>query len=370
MFEIQNRQRGAPIREAEVISDYVYLRNVDPHVFELTGLDPDTEYFYRLRFRQPEADVFQASAEHDFYTQRRRGSSFNFAVQADPHMGARTRFQKWCGDRCNRESANDVTFDTTVANMVARNPDFLVDLGDTFMTSQNHGNGMFEIQNRQRGAPIREAEVISDYVYLRNVLSRAASTTALFLVPGNHDTERQTRLDGTPNNLSVWANNARKIYYPTPTDNGFYTGSTSEFDFIGRHDGHYAWEWGDPLTEDYEFDRYRESWGLPIHWMLVDNGVNIVFHGHDHMYVKEVHRDGIVYQETPTPGGTGEPGDVMLGAARMGYDTENGVIFSSSGFLNVSVSPDEVTVEYVKNIYDCDSDCGEIVDSYTIPAGR
>ena len=60
----------------------------------------------------------------------------------------------------------------------------------------------------------------------------------------------------------------------------------------------------------------------------------------------------------------------MHGAARMGYDTENGVIFSSSGFLNVSVSPDEVTVEYVKNIYDCDSDCGEIVDSYTIPAGR
>ena len=55
-----------------------------PHVFELTGLEPDTEYFYRLRFKQPEADVFQASTEYDFHTQRRRGSSFNFAVQADP----------------------------------------------------------------------------------------------------------------------------------------------------------------------------------------------------------------------------------------------------------------------------------------------
>lgn len=472
-------QRG----EFEARTVTMQLAAEDPHVFELAGLDSDTEYFYRLRFRQPDEDVFQASAEYDFYTQRNRGSSFSFGVQADPHMGARTRTQKWCGDRCNRESANDVTFNTTVANMVARNPDFLVDLGDTFMTSQNHGNGMFEIQDRQRGAPIGEAEVISDYVYLRNVLSRMASTTALFLVPGNHDTERQTRLDGTPNNLSVWANNARKTYYPTPTDNGFYTGSTEEFDFIGRHDGHYAWEWGDalfvgldafwygppggnstpwdrtlgyeqynwlretlessdatfkfvflhhliggldnpfgssrgghlyadyfewggrtpfdyenwsrenivpfeasprsrpevapppmrtvdPLTEDYDFDRYREGWGLPIHQMLVDNGVNIVFHGHDHMYVKEVHRDGIIYQETPTPGGTGETGDVMLGAARMGYDTENGIIFSSSGFLNVSVSPDEVTVEYIKNIYDCDSDCGEIVDSYTIPAGR
>ena len=454
-----------------------------PHEFELASLDPDAEYFYRLRFKAPDAENFRAAEEHDFSTQKQKGSSFNFAVQADPHMGARTRFQKWCGGRCNRESANDLTFNTTMANMVEKNPDFVVDLGDTFMTSQNAGNGMFEIQERERNAPIGQAEVISDYVYLRSLLTQAASTTALFLVPGNHDTERQTRLDGTPNNLSVWANNARKTYFPTPTDNGFYTGSTTEVDYIGRHDGHYAWEWGDALfigldpfwngppggwgndgpwgrslgreqfdwlrdtleasdatfkfvflhhliggldnpfgssrgghlyadyfewggrtpfdqenwlrenivpfddsprsrpeagappmrtvdssTEAYEFDRYREGWGVPIHQMLVDNGVNIVFHGHDHMYVMETHRDGIVYQETPTPGGTGETGDVMLGAARMGYDIENGVIISSSGFLNVSVSPEEVTVDYIKNVYDCDQDCGEVVHSYTIPA--
>lgn len=451
-----------------------------PYVFELVNLDPDAEYFYRLRFKAPDAVDFRVSEEYDFNTQKQKGSSFNFAVQADPHMGARTRFQKWCGGRCDRESANDLTFNTTMSNMVARNPDFVVDLGDTFMTSQNYGNGMFEIQERQRNAPIGQAEVISDYVYLRSLLTQVASTAALFLVPGNHDTERQTRLDGTPNNLSVWANNARKTYFPTPTDNGFYTGSTAEFDYIGRHDGHYAWEWGDALfigldpfwnaptgastpwdrtlgreqfdwlketlegsdatfkfvflhhliggldnafgssrgghlyadyfewggrtpfdyenwsrenivpfedsprsrpeagappmrtvdfaTEAYEFDTYREGWGVPIHRILVDNGVNIVFHGHDHMYVKEVHRDGIVYQETPTPGGTGEPGDVMLGAARMGYDIENGVVIASSGFLNVSVSPEEVIVEYIKNVYDCDRDCGEVVDSYTIPA--
>ncbi len=35
--------------------------------------------------------------------------------------------------------------------------------------------------------------------------------------------------------------------------------------------------------------------------MLVDNGVNVVFHGHDHVYVKEVHRDGIIYQAVAQP---------------------------------------------------------------------
>jgi hypothetical protein len=134
----------------------------------------------------------------------------------------------------------------------------------------------------------------------------------------------------------------------------------------------------DPETEPYDFDLYREDWGAPIHEILVENGVNIVFHGHDHLYAQEVHRDGIVYQELPTPSGTGgessaidgigESFDVMLAAARKGYDTENGVIISNSGFLNVSVSPSEVTVEYIKNIYDCDQDCGDTAHSYTISA--
>ena len=52
--------------------------------------------------------------------------------------------------------------------------------------------------------------------------------------------------------------------------------------------------------------------------------------------------------------------------AREGIGNE--IVKCSSGFLDVSVSPDEVTVEYIKNIYDCERDCGEVVDSYTIPA--
>ena len=38
----------------------------------------------------------------------------------------------------------------------------------------------------------------------------------------------------------------------------------------------------------------------PIHQLMVANGVSAYFHGHDHQYVYET-RDGIVYQEVPSP---------------------------------------------------------------------
>jgi hypothetical protein len=441
----------------------------DPHVFELTGLDPDAGYSYRLRFRQGGEGDFLDSESADFHTARPKGSEFTFAVEADSHMGAMTRQQKWC-DTCGRELADDVTMANTMANMVTYNPDFLVDLGDTFMTSQNFGNGLFEIQNRQRGAPIREEDAVGDYLLLRGHLSQSAFTVPLFLVLGNHDAERRSRLDGTPDSLGVWANNSRKHYFPTPTANGFYTGSVENVPHIGRHDGHFAWEWGDalfvgldpfwdsfgggpwgrtlgrdqfdwlkatleasdatfkfvflhhlvggldnpfggsrgghiyaeyfewggrtpidfenwtaprgpeaaaawqprpridPETESYDFDEHREGWGVPIHQMLVDNDATIVFHGHDHVYVKEVHRDGIIYQAVAQPSRKGGPPNLEM-AEHEGYDIENGVVVSSPGFLNVSVSAAEVTVEYVKTVEDCAiADCSYIADTYTIPA--
>jgi hypothetical protein len=47
---------------------------------------------------------------------------------------------------------------------------------------------------------------------------------------------------------------------------------------------------------------------MPIHQLLAENRVSIVFHGHDHLYTKQ-DRDGVVYQEVPQPGDPkGSPG--------------------------------------------------------------
>ena len=98
--------------------------------------------------------------------------------------------------------------------------------------------------------------------------------------------------------------------------------------------------------------------------------MQIVFHGHDHLYVKEKHPSGIIYQLVPTParaGGEYNQDQLTFSAAAQGYDTENGVVFENAGFLNVTVSTDRVTVDYVKNIEGCTEEpCSEIVTSYSV----
>jgi len=58
----------------------------NPIEITITGLQPDTEYYYRLRHRNTNAPAFSARGERSFHTARPRGSSFVFTVTADPHL--------------------------------------------------------------------------------------------------------------------------------------------------------------------------------------------------------------------------------------------------------------------------------------------
>ncbi len=81
---------------------------------------------------------------------------------------------------------------------------------------------------------------------------------------------------------------------------------------------------------------------MPIHRLLVKHHVNAVFHGHDHLYVKQ-ELDGIVYQDCPQPG---DPRGGTRSAAEYGY--KSGLILGSSGYLRVTVSGEQAKVEYVR----------------------
>jgi hypothetical protein len=82
---------------------------------------------------------------------------------------------------------------------------------------------------------------------------------------------------------------------------------------------------------------------MPIHQLLVQNKVNAVFHGHDHLFVKQ-DLDGIVYQEVPQPSTARY--DVTSNAKEYGY--VSGDVLGGPGHLRVTVSPSNVKVEYVR----------------------
>mgnify|MGYP000642352927 CR=1 FL=1 len=83
-----------------------------PAEIAIDGLQPDTQYFYRLSTREG-SGAWSTEPERSFRTQRPPGSTFTFDLEADPH---------------NRDNVPDV-WKLAMTNMLADNADFLLDLG-------------------------------------------------------------------------------------------------------------------------------------------------------------------------------------------------------------------------------------------------
>ena len=379
------------------------FRKGEPAEIVLTALQPDTRYFYRLNLTNIN------SGEFTFHTARPPDSSFTFTLTADSHLDERT---------------NAFLYQGTLARALTDSPDFHIDLGDTFMTEKH--------ENRAAAA--------KQYLAQRYYFSQLCHSAPLFLALGNHDGESPRGRGGEDESLAVWSNAMRKLYFPNPVPDSFYTGSKTKHPEAGLLQDYYAWEWGDALfvvldpfwftqkrrgrgdnwkrtlgEEQYQwlrrtmetskskfklvfihhlaggaddqgrggaeaapffewggrnadgsdgFTTNRPGWPAPVHQLLVQNHVSIVFHGHDHLYAKQ-DLDGIVYQEVPQPG-TPDNGRSHRNAAEYGY--RNGVILGGSGYMRVTVSSDKIIAEYI-NINVRDNDIVSLVShSYTINA--
>lgn len=372
-------------------------------------LQSNTRYYYRMRYRQPGASEFMARVEHSFQTQRSRGSTFTFDIQADSHI-----YDKKC---------TPTLYQIAIQNELKDVPDFILDLGDTF------GNDHDTTMNRQ--------EIFQLYLDQRYFFDAACHSVPLFLCLGNHEVEYMYYMNSTAENIAEYATEARQFYYPNPFPDAFYSGNTTVEDFVGLPENYYAWEWGDALfvvldayryltvsqkprewdwtlggkqynwfkaaLENsqakfrfvfihhvlgqtrgavvwadkfewggynskgvWEFDKKRPGWAKPIHQLMVANGVTILFQGHDHIFVKE-ELDGIVYQECPMPSDS----TYNVGEENEG-DYPNGIILKDSGHIRVKVSPAAVTVDYVRAFLPKDETSdhhnGEVAYSYTINA--
>jgi hypothetical protein len=362
------------------------LKAGEPLNVVMDRLKPDNRYFYRLTYAAPGAGEGSRDEIRTFHTQRAPGSAFTFAIQADSHLDVSTDVR---------------VYGRTLANVLTDQPDFLMDLGDTFMVDKF-------------GPFFSRAE--SQYRAQRYYFGRIAHSVPIFLTLGNHDGEVGSRLTGAPDSMPLWSIGMRKKYFPNPEPGGIYSGNRIADKDAGLLQDYYAWQWGsglfvvlDPfwftterraednwgmtlgesqyrwLTETLAsskapfkfifihhlvgglgrdvrggikpapfmewggknadgsegFAAHRPGWELPLHSLFVKHGVSIVFHGHDHLFAKE-ELDGIIYQDVPQPG---HPSGGTRSAEEYGY---TGVILGSSGHLRVKVAPSETSVEYVR----------------------
>jgi predicted phosphodiesterase len=373
-------------RQTEIISTLAD----NTYTVLIEDLDPNTQYFYRLWKRPTELNDFQSGDTFTFHTQRNSGIPFTFVVQADSHLD---------------EQSVPELYKTTLANELDDMPDFIVDLGDTFMSDKVRPETYEAIEKR--------------YLVQRSFFSLLCHSVPLFLVLGNHDGETGWKFDGTADDLAVWSTMFRKHYFLNPEPDGFYTGSETEAEFTGLRQNYYAWHWGDVLfvvldpytytqrkggnksdgwnwtlgelqynwfsqtvsesnavfkfvfchqlvggdpqarggvewVPFYEmgghnsdgtwgFDQSRPGWEEPIHQLMVDNNVTIFFHGHDHFFARQ-ELDGVIYQLVPQP----SHHNFKRANQAEAYGYASGEILPNSGHLRVTVCPSNVTVDYVR----------------------
>ena len=334
------------------------------------GLKSETSIYYRLRYALGTKTTYSALTQASLTTSK-VSSDYIFAVQADPHMD---------------ENSSAEVYTQTLEQVVKASPIFLMDLGDIFMTDKLPDKS--------------EANIRARYELMKGFYDKLKGIP-FYITLGNHDGE----LGYSKFNTKSY----RKEYFPqqtgelayysftgpdslhisldiftytmeSPKDDGWqWTLGKTQYDWLKKtletskagHKFVYVHhllygnaqsrggveiakynEWGG-LNRDGTpgFDAKRPGWGKPVHQLLVDNGVDIVFKGHDHLYVKQ-ELDGIIYQTLPQPS---HPGDKVNSAIEYGYVSEK--VVGGSGFLKVTTNSSGIKVDFIKHD-------GSLLDSY------
>lgn len=392
-----------------------------PTVIGVDGLSPDTRYYYRLQYQAASGPGSGATPEYSFHTARPPGSSFTFTIQSDSHLDENSDLDQYrrtlanvLADRPDFHVDLGDTFmcekySTPLTATLQRAPDpatvnaryayerthFGIFGHSTplFLANGNHegelgwlANGsennitVWATRARQQYFlnPPPDGFFTGDSLERPFVGRRAAwySWTwgdALFLVLDPYwESARSANSDAW--NLTL---GERQYQWLTQT----LAASTARYKFVFLHnlvgglDGQMRggveaapyFEWGGRNADGSPgFATRRPGWAMPIHDLLVAHRVTAVFHGHDHVYVRQV-LDGIVYQAMPQPSARNFSSGANIAAD---YHYTSGTIVSSSGHLRVSVSPDQVTSEYVRSWLPRNETAtrrnGQVDDSWTV----
>lgn len=179
----------------------------------ISGLKPDTRYYYRINYANKQG------TERTFMTQRSPGKTFVFDLMGDSHP-----------ERVKNQFDASL-YTKTLLSAASDQPDFFLTSGDDFSVDTLK--------------TVNQESVRERYIYQRQWLGLVG--VPVFLVNGNHEQASMANLNGTADNVAVWAQTARNAYYPQPAPDDFYTGDTQNIPFIGQLRDYYAFTWGDAL---------------------------------------------------------------------------------------------------------------------------
>jgi hypothetical protein len=359
-------------------------------VVTISDLTVNTKYYYRLRYKNNAVTSFNASAEYFFQTQRNKGEAYTFTVESDEHLydkkGIRSMYQ------------------VTLNNQALDKPDFMLSLGDIFGDDHNPStitsndlNLLHKDYRQYLGAichsipffiSLGNHEGENDFYLNQNPPNNLAvwgtywrkyyypNPSPNSFYSGNMDNEPYGI--GSPENYYAWTwgdalyvvldvyryqnvNSDKPQNWDWSLGLKQYTwlkntleASAAKYKFVFAHhirgQGRGAltnaklFEWGGYESDGktYGFDKNRPGWGKPIHQLFKDNGVNIFFQGHDHLFAHEV-LDGIHYQEVPMPSDSTYMIGKLANADAYTSDTLDG-----TGHIKVTVSSTCVKVDYVK----------------------
>ena len=381
----------------------------------IAGLQPGARYYVRPRSGDAVMPEFR------FTTQRPPGAAFTFCIQGDSHpervgkqfdagLYRRTLlsaaadqpdFYMTIGDDFSVDQLKSVTADTVTALYAAQRQYLSLVGAPVFLVNGNHEQAALA---NLRGAPAArdvaiwaqtarnatfpqpapdgfysgDTELVDPIGLLRDYYAFTWGDALLVVLdPYWHSLQTVDNAFGVDRDVKgkrdLWNNtlgDAQYQWFKRTLET-----SKAKYKFVFAHhvmgsgrggiDQSEFYEWGGyGHNGTYEFKTHRPNWELPVHQLMVKQGVTIFFQGHDHLYCRQ-ERDGIVYQEVPMP-------------ADHGYATyneqryESGVKLPNSGHLRVTVSPENVKVEYVRSYLPKDetvqNKTGDIAHSYTVKA--
>jgi hypothetical protein len=392
----------------------------------MQGLTPNTRYYYRM-VSSSDGTNWAAGDEHSFQTQRSLGSSFTFTITSDSHvnivLGSATTwtqtltnvandhpdFEIDCGDTFAMDSVTTASGADQAYLYQRQFFDIVGSSAPVFLAIGNHEQQeawhLNDTPTPANSPPVLGVNSEKKY-YLDPVPDAfySGNTDPYSYISGDHlreDYYAWTWGDALFVVIDPYWYTTTKPYTgnvgggesgPGSGNRWDWTLGLQQFNWLKQtlEDSHAKYkfvfahhmvggasdyggrggavpanlvEWGgynvDGVTWGWNTNRNVSQWGsVPIEQIMVANNVTAFFHGHDHEYAYEK-RDGIVYQSLPAAGFSG------YGFNCYSVGTYTLKVLPSPGDLRVTVSPSNVTVDYVTCAPGQGTN-GQVAYSYTI----